>query len=54
MRLSDEDILDNLIYDFYLLFDILQVDERIPTSSKFILLSKCLKILQKEYKELIK
>lgn len=54
MKFRDDDILNDLIFDFYILFDNLQVDERIPLSAKCMLIHKYLKIIQKEYKELIK
>ena len=54
MIFRDDDILDDLIFDFYMLLATIQVDERIPLSAKCILIHKYLKIIQKEYKELIK
>lgn len=44
-----QEILNDLVFDFYLLFDEIQNNGLIPTSSKILLLNYYLKIIKKEY-----
>lgn len=52
MTFKDADILNDLIFDFYLLFDEIDNNGLIPLSAKCILLNKYLKAIKKEYSEL--